>query len=710
MRYLVMKVRLNNLNNDVIETQTRYLYRHMSTIKKPGRSKVRYVDMPGFLDTETSHNHDEENPIGWIYQWAFELNGQFIIGRRPSEFIGLLKELIKMYNLNRDKRLVIFIHNAGYDLTYLINYLYEIDTDIEILAISARKIISLLASGIEFRCSYRLSNMSLDLYCKKMETETRKLVGAIDYNVIRYQDSELTLVDWEYMINDVASLKEAVLKDIEFNGDNVATLPLTSTGFVRRDCRRAANSCEGYREDVFLASELDFDRYMICKEEFSGGYSHGNRTLAGQTLIPKKGRQIRHRDFKSRYPASELLAYVPKSFHTYYDIEKGDYGITLADVVELCKDKVILCRIVFNNLKLKYGITAPYISASKIRNYSGYELINEAGFTGTDNGKVINANGKIALTVNEYDLKWILKQYTFKSYFIERVEVSERVYLPDCLREVILKYFKIKETCEPGIFRDKSKNKLNAIYGMTATDIVRTEYKYDPDDMKWSTVRVGREEVEEKLEKYYKGRNNFLPYFYGCWTTSHSRNELFTLIEAIGYENYIYSDTDSIFYYETKENKKAIDEYNKKIIALNMELETAVINRKGEYSYIGTFEDEEGDDYITQFRFLHSKCYALIQKSGKFNVTIAGVTKDNKKLNNERVTKEEELGSIDKLDDGFTFRECGGTKAKYVDCKPTIAYINGHKTEYSSACIITNTTKELGHTVENYMQWTYEEI
>ena len=36
-------------------------------------NKKEYLKRWISLDTETSHNHDKENPIGWVYQWAFKL-------------------------------------------------------------------------------------------------------------------------------------------------------------------------------------------------------------------------------------------------------------------------------------------------------------------------------------------------------------------------------------------------------------------------------------------------------------------------------------------------------------------------------------------------------------------------------------------------------------------------------------------------------------
>ena len=42
------------------------------------------------LDTETSHNHDTDNPVGWVYQWCFAVGDDVVIGRKPSELVDAL--------------------------------------------------------------------------------------------------------------------------------------------------------------------------------------------------------------------------------------------------------------------------------------------------------------------------------------------------------------------------------------------------------------------------------------------------------------------------------------------------------------------------------------------------------------------------------------------------------------------------------------------
>ena len=58
----------------------------------------------------------------------------------------------------------------------------------------------------------------------------------------------------------------------------------------------------------------------------------------------------------------------------------------------------------------------------------------------------------------------------------------------------------------------------------------------------WNDV-LSESEYEEKLQKYYKSRNSFLPYQWGVWVTAYAQAELFELGKCC--KIWIYSDTDS---------------------------------------------------------------------------------------------------------------------------------------------------------------------
>ena len=134
------------------------------------------------------------------------------------------------------------------------------------------------------------------------------------------------------------------------------------------------------------------------------------------------------------------------------------------------------------------------------------------------------------------------------------------------------------------------------------------------------------------------------------------------------------------------------------------------INHDGKTSYYNLFEEEEKEgEKIVKFKTLHSKCYAFVDEQNDLHVTIAGVAKDNKKTGKDKITNAMELKTIDKLDDDFVFKECGGTLAKYVCHDIDYVNINGHMTELADACIILNTSKQISKLSDDFELYDFEE-
>lgn len=146
-------------------------------VKKKGNPKkpVTYLKQPAFFDSETSYDHKaEKDPVGWVYQWAMEFNNEVVVGRNLVEWLLILKQINDYYELSEEKRLLCYIHNLSYDFTYFYQFLIGTFGEPEVLAVKAHKILCARFGGIEFRCSYLLSNMSLALWGDKLGSTVRK--------------------------------------------------------------------------------------------------------------------------------------------------------------------------------------------------------------------------------------------------------------------------------------------------------------------------------------------------------------------------------------------------------------------------------------------------------------------------------------------------------------------------------------------------------
>ena len=630
------------------------------------------------LDTETSHDNNER---GWVYQWAAKLSGLYVYGRRPSEIIDFMTRVAEHYKLSTNKKIILYIHNASYDLQYLKLFIRQYDPTAEFLAIDSHSIIQVDVLGFKIICSYKLTNLSLAVLADNYAENYQKAVGEIDYNIVRYQDQELSASDWFYMFSDVAAQDDGIKGYLKMQGYRYAfKAPITSTGFVRANCRKASKQDETWRQE-FQASRLDLEQYNLCRQGFMGGVCIASFKYSNTTI---RGDNLRHKDFCSSYPARQLLDYMPVGKPSWYgDIESEE------ELEELCSEYCCVFVLTIDDVHIKEGVTAPCIPSSKC-----IHIENELKL----NGKVVSAD-TLTIVVCELDYKWIKKQYDFEALAVDKMLIFERGEAPEWLKKEVFTYFKYKCTLADGdILRVKSKNMLNSIYGMTATAILREIFKMS-DDYIITPEKKSDEDKTAALNKYYKSYNNFMPYQLAIWTTAHARDALYTMIEAAGYDNFLYCDTDSVFYIETPENKIRMEKYA---------AECRERAKKGE-AYVGEkFLGEPTDEpKLRAFRAIHSKCYAMEEwdkKKGEYvlNVVIAGIPKQATKwINGEPVVKTnaEELGSIDNLKDDFTFEHCGGTRCVYVERPITTEIINGHVIEYASSAVIENISKEISDTM-----------
>ena len=642
------------------------------------------------LDTETSHSDLE---TGWVYQWAVKFGDIYIYGRKPSEIIEMLQDLAETYKLSEKRKLIIYVHNLSYDITYLKHFIALYDPMASFFAIDNHSILMCDCLGYRILCSYKLTNLSLNNLSKNYSDTYIKAVGEIDYNEIHYQDQELPYSHWFYMFSDVASQYDGIQGFLRMQGySDPYYAPITSTGFVRNNCRKSAKSDDKWR-DEFLKGSLDLEQYNQLRQCFMGGACICSMYYSDQTI---RTDNLRHKDFTSSYPARQMMDYFPVGKGNWYG-EIDD----LEELEDLCKIYCCCFIVTLEDVHIKKGVTAPYIPSSKcIHLDHGLKV----------NGKVVYADN-LTMVVCELDYKWIKRQYTYSSIYVSNMIIFERGQLPAWLKNNIYEYYKNKCTLKKSdpLLYMKSKNMLNGIYGMTATSIIRDQYNMDKDLILEKHVLTG-EERQKELNKYYRSYNSFMPYQAAIWTTAHARDALFTMIECTGnsdgiegdltdtYINFLYCDTDSVFYIETPENKKRMEEYTQKC-------KDKAIKHNAYYedNFLGVPTDEPD---LRAFRGLHSKCYAMEEKNDKgeyeLKVVIAGIPKKAVKwIDGQPIEKSnaEELGSIDNLKDGFTFKHCGGVRVVYSEKPITNVAINGHITELSSSAIIDNIEKELSDTM-----------
>ena len=634
----------------------------------PGGKKRHYIGITTAFDIETTLIDSVEQSVMYIWQWQFG-EDYTVIGRTWDEFLDLQKRIKAV--LPEDRWLVVYVHNLSYEFQFL-KGIYSFLPD-DVFAVASRKVVKADMWGcFEFRCSYKLTNMSLKQFTSKMMVKHQKLSGEeFDYGVTRYPWTELTDEELEYCINDVLGLVEAVNALMERDGDTLQTIPLTSTGYVRRNAKRALK--DGSVHHNFVYSILpDIETYRALREAFRGGNTHANRYYAGDIV-----ENVHSADRSSSYPAVMCNCEFPMSVFT--PILPKDLN---PDYIARCiniRHKALLLRIGIKNLRLRDPFWGcPYLSKDKCRN------IHKAVDT-EDNGRILEAE-YLETTITDIDLKIIMEEYKGEIIFLQGWYASYKK-LPQALINEVIKYYKdkteLKGVAGQEIFYDKAKALLNSLYGMMAQDPVKFmqifkqcgDFDTDESILKEQAEKEGwdpkklKEAIEKKQEEIL-GKSNqraFLAYQWGVWVTAHSRDALergIRLVHETNGADFIYCDTDSVKY----TGSVNFDEYNHGRIKECLESGSYATDPSGITHYMGVFETEDLKDTGYAYRYfktLGAKKYAYVEREGEgVHCTIAGV---NKKKGGKELDK---YGGLSAFAEGFVFREAGGTQAVYNDTPP----------------------------------------
>ena len=646
---------------------------------KKRRSKIQYIDGTLTFDIETTSTDCD----GFAYTFQGTFWGHTFLFRYIEDFITLLEYLVDILNLCEKERIVIYVHNLGYEHVYITQILAKRWGKPKSLFVKSRKALSITyeAQGIEFRDSLRLFQKSLARCTKGLPHE--KLVGDLDYSVYRTPDTPLKDEEEAYCIWDVVGLYEAIEKLKMERGYNTATIPLTNTSMVLEEVDKHLHDGKTMRcmNDLILSKEQLRLSYLAM----AGGDTHGCRWRSG--IIAK---QCNSYDFKSAHPSQQVLWKFPAG--NPIDLPEGTSEDRLQRLIN--NGYGWICELYIEDIQIKPECPNPTVSVSKCR-----DILERRG---TDNGRLMGAKA-IFVYCDSNDYQRLKQSYEYGSLHAISGFCFYLKYLPDSFREAVLEFFKIKETASPGSDRNFAKMCVNAIFGACAQKRLREEHilQITEDGMDYSNTKW-EEVIEEKEDaQIYKLQKNKLPFLWGLWTSSLTRLCLYELQKAVGWENLIYWDTDSVKYEGAK--KPLVQEYNSKIMTQCLNRK-AVVMKNEKPVYIGLAEDEHPkDDYgYSEFVFLHAKCYAARNAKGYVEVTISGVQKDKgvKALGN----------NLSNMYDGFFIKDAGGLALTYWDKPVQVRTCWKRKTE--TASFITMRPREylISNSPPDYIEERLDEI
>ena len=620
------------------------------------KAKRNYCAQLCAFDIETTNIDSCRQNAMYIWQFQFGLDWT-IYGRTWEEFKTFINKVNNL--IPEDCYAVVLVHNLSYEWQYLKSVL-PID---EVFAMDDRKILYFRSGRLEFRCTYIHSNMSLEKYLEKLNVKSKKVKG-FDYDKKRYFFTPLDKFELQYCVNDVRGLVQAYTKEMELDGDTLYTIPYTSTGYARREAKKALRGYQKYIKPMLP----DLEVFQALRQAYRGGNTHAHRHNANRIIQATDARPLCSWDISSSYPAAMLTGLFPKKF-----TRKAPSCFER----EYLDDKACLMKIRLINVRLRdndYG--APYISKDKCTYLKLKQAEDEAGRLiknyGIDNGRVMCAE-MLELYCTEIDFEITYHEYDF-DYQVLELWTASKAPLPDKFKQLIMEMYTTKTQLKGGdkYTYDKYKNLINSLYGMMVQNPCKPTYKFE------NGVMVLEADDMEQLIKEYN-EYGWLPYQWGVYVCAIARRNLALALHSIPFEDMLYIDTDSVKFIGNHDD--VFERINK---TLRRE-EYSAVDKYGKRHYIGVYEKEKN---MLRFCTMGAKKYCYEDMKGNLHITISGVNKEK---------GAEELGQIENFHENFTFYKAGGLCSLYNDFpEVTSVTIEGHEVNIISNVALYPSTYELG--------------
>jgi len=585
--------------------------------KEKGSSYI--YNLPCSFDIETSSTYLKEEKTAFMYIWMFGINDLVIYGRTWEEFQWLIQKVKRIFSLSEKKILRCYVHNLGYEFQFMKDFF----TWENVFAVDERKPIKALSSDfIEFRDSYILSGMNLAKTAENLVSHSvKKLVGNLDYKLVRTPKTELSDLELAYCENDILVVNAYIAEQIEQYG-TIGKIPLTNTGkvrnFVREKCfftnknHKKSNTGKFKRYSTIMKDlqVRDEEEYLFLKSAFMGGFTHGNPSKVGKVL-----KNVSSYDFTSSYPTVMLSEKFPMS--SSMDLNPKN----LEEFNKMRTKFLMVFQVKFEGLIAKFHEDY-YLSENKCIGIENKVVAN---------GRIVKAD-KLITTITNIDFNIIEQVYTWEKISISKCIGYYANYLPKPIIESVLELYQNKTELKGVKGKEVeylvSKGMINSTYGMCVTDIIQETNTYQEGE--WVKVENDK---SKQLETYNKSKKRFLFYPWGIFITAYARSNLWTgIINAS--TDYCYSDTDSLKLENAKEHEGYFKAYNDLIIRkLNAmctyyNIDPSLLSPKtikGVSKPIGVW-DYEGT--YSRFKTLGAKRY-LIEEEGELEITVAGLSKRN---------------------------------------------------------------------------------
>lgn len=468
------------------------------------------------------------------------------------------------------KKSTIYFHNLSFDgefiLWYLLQnkYIYKqkledksyntiIDEMGSIYSINVQLANSKI---IEIRCSYKLFPASIKDIGKLVGIE--KLDETHDYEEIKDFSNGIPKEELDYIRNDV-KIMVALIKYLREK--NIKGMTMSSSAFKNWQIEKYML----YKQDM---NKNDNDEIVdIVRKSYRGGITKVNKKYANVEIDDAISF-----DVNSLYPSVMYENSMP--------IGDGKIYKSIEEAL---------------NNKMKKLIVVAFVRYATIRKGKHAFIGNTSGFSCTRSYSYDD------IVENKYVYLWYDEFKLFEKIYDAEIEILKVVGFKEAhnvFKDYIDRWYKIKENPANEVERQLAKLMLNSLYGKFGMN----------------SLRISKIPIETENEKIvYDINESETTYYYveiASYITSMARVKYATFMNMCD-DNFIYGDTDSI-YYKGHEIPKMLEDYidDKKI---------------GYWKYEG---------HYTKFKALKAKCYLKQLDNGKIKVKIAGCPKEcNKYIN-----------------------------------------------------------------------------
>lgn len=530
--------------------------------------------------------------------------------------------------------------------------------------------ITKVAYVIDMFDTLKIMNTSIDkigAFTKGMDEMFDKMSKEYDYNRYREPNEKPTDTELRYLYNDIYRLKRAV-EDFYINILEEYNLPITkrtasSIAFevLKKMTFRGARAKynKAYKDYFEIDNLTNFEpiRKRMENKSYGGGYTHLNHLHVDKTVFGQGGSL----DINSSYPDkmnSRLLPYGKPE--TLLNGIVPDFGDKKVGIIECGFDFVKPKKPEFNLPVFKIGS----LNSKSLRKIYGDLSGNEYFATNIKNGEVINvyhclydeeeetsleSNYQMCITSKEYEffvnhfdfgryddngkMKWNgLEVGNVLVYKAEIGKVSKfvqhftkmKVLYKGRDKEQILEDLKKNQNYYDGILNEEelanarnigvqkdpvlvafAKLCLNSSYGKfgTKTHKMESDIYFDHNGLCKTTTAKDEASIEYDTMEFYRPFASFV--------TSYGRLHLWNaIIYAVGVENFLYCDTDSIYF------RRNVEE-----VINNM-------NSIGEYIDKATLGCWDLETRFDAFKGLGQKKYMVHLIEGKYKVKCCGLPKN----------------------------------------------------------------------------------